>query len=209
MGVRANICCLVVVVVVNNAVGQDYGPVDLASLDALTLSWNQIHWLVRDQIAEVEELKAEHDQIYNQITGCFGLEKCLKEFDLKNIEPGSKLYELGLRRLEVEELSERGEEVMQQRRKLDAERREKERIAEYERKQEEIRRREEALQARIEADNAKETARIDQVQSHRTSSNTMYSSSYSRSSSSSSSSSSYDGMAGVEYEPGLDMETSW
>jgi hypothetical protein len=30
----------------------------------------QVHWLVRDQIKEVEELKAEHDEIYNQITGC-------------------------------------------------------------------------------------------------------------------------------------------
>ena len=29
--------------------------------------------------------------------GCFGLEKCLREFDLLDIEPGSKLYELGLR----------------------------------------------------------------------------------------------------------------
>jgi hypothetical protein len=28
-----------------------------------------VHWLVRDQIKEVEELKAEHDEIYNQITG--------------------------------------------------------------------------------------------------------------------------------------------
>ena len=25
---------------------QDYGPVSLDSVDALTLNWNQIHWLV-------------------------------------------------------------------------------------------------------------------------------------------------------------------
>jgi hypothetical protein len=29
--------------------------------------------------------------------GCYGLEKCLKEFDLIDIEAGSKLYSLGLR----------------------------------------------------------------------------------------------------------------
>ena len=46
-----------------------YGPVDLEAVDALSLSWNQIHWLVRDQIKEVEELKAEHDEIYNEIAG--------------------------------------------------------------------------------------------------------------------------------------------
>ena len=47
-----------------------YGPVDLDAVDPLSLSWNQIHWLVRDQIKEVEELKAEHDEIYNEIAGC-------------------------------------------------------------------------------------------------------------------------------------------
>ena len=49
---------------------QSYGPVDLDGVDPLSLSWNQIHWLVRDQIKEVEELKAEHDEIYNEIAGC-------------------------------------------------------------------------------------------------------------------------------------------
>ena len=47
----------------------DYGPVNLDSIDPLSMSWNQIHWLVKDQIKEVEELKAEHDEIYNEITG--------------------------------------------------------------------------------------------------------------------------------------------
>ena len=49
--------------------GQSFGPVDLEVVDPLSLSWNQIHWLVRDQIKEVEELKAEHDEIYNEIAG--------------------------------------------------------------------------------------------------------------------------------------------
>ena len=48
---------------------QSYGPVELEGVDPLTLSWNQIHWLVKDQIKEVEELKAEHDEIYNEIAG--------------------------------------------------------------------------------------------------------------------------------------------
>ena len=53
------------------AAAQDtYGPVKLEGVDPLSLSWNQIHWLVRDQIKEVEELKAEHDEIYNEIAGC-------------------------------------------------------------------------------------------------------------------------------------------
>ena len=34
--------------------GQDYGPVNLDTVDPLSLSWNQIHSLVKDQIKEVE-----------------------------------------------------------------------------------------------------------------------------------------------------------
>ena len=48
---------------------QSYGPVDLDAVDPLSLSWNQIHWLVKDQIKEGEDLKAEHDEIYNEIAG--------------------------------------------------------------------------------------------------------------------------------------------
>ena len=52
------------------AAAQDtYGPVKLEGVDPLSLSWNQIHWLVRNQIKEVEDLKAEHDEIYNEIAG--------------------------------------------------------------------------------------------------------------------------------------------
>ena len=46
---------------------------DLETVDPLSLSWNQIHWLVRNQIKEVEELKAEHDEIYNEIAGECGI----------------------------------------------------------------------------------------------------------------------------------------
>jgi len=199
--VNLKICCFLVAVTCVN--GQDYGPVDLNSLDPLTLSWNEIHWLVRDQITEVEELKREHDEIYNQITGCFGLEKCLGEFDLLNMEPGSKLYQLGLRRLEVEDLAVRGEDIMKERQRLQNERREKDKQLILLQQQQEAARRDAALQARITADAAKETSRIERVQQHRTVSNTMFSSHETHSSSR------HDSMAGVEYEPGLDMENSW
>lgn len=195
--------CFIVVLISASAYSQDYDPVDLNSLDPLTLSWNQIHWLVKDQIKEVENLKREHDEIYNQITGCFGLEKCLAEFDLLNIEPGSKLYELGLRRQEVEDLAVIGEEVMEERQRQQQERREKDRELIFLQRQQEEKRRQDALQARIQADNDRETSRIERVQQHRTMSNTMYSSH------DSSSSSAYDSMPGVEYEPGLDKEKSW
>merc|ERR1719310_396215 len=92
------IVCLSVCVFLTCVKAQKY---DLDTLDPLSLSWNQIHWLVRDQIKEVEELKAEHDEIYNEITGCYGLEGCLSEFDLVDIEPGSKLHGLGLRKVDL------------------------------------------------------------------------------------------------------------
>jgi len=90
----------IIAVVWAGLVSCDYGPVSLDSLDPMTLSWNQIHWLVRDQIKEVEEIKKEHDVIYNELTGCYGLEKCLGEFGLLSLEPGSKLHQLGLRVVE-------------------------------------------------------------------------------------------------------------
>merc|ERR1712244_136545 len=109
--------------------GQNYGPVNLDSVDPLSLSWNQIHWLVKDQIKEVEALKAEHDEIYNEITACYGLEKCLAEFDLLNIDPGSKLWNLGLRKvdLSMSALTKQREEVVQTQIRLDAEMRERQR----------------------------------------------------------------------------------
>merc|ERR1712212_1110792 len=88
-------------VVIKDVRSQDYGPVNLDTVDPLSLSWNQIHWLVKDQIKEVEDLKAEHDEVYNEITGCYGLEKCLAEFDLLDIKPGSKLWSLGLRKVDL------------------------------------------------------------------------------------------------------------
>merc|ERR1711962_771476 len=106
---------------------QDYGPVNLDSVDALTLSWNQIHWLVKDQIQEVEALKSEHNEIYNEITRCFGNENCLNEFELLDTSPGSKLFQLGLRAIDLSgsAMTRMREEVLQTKARLDAEMRER------------------------------------------------------------------------------------
>merc|ERR1712241_1345238 len=106
---------------------QDYGPVSLDSVDALTLNWNQIHWLVKDQIKEVEELREEHNELYNEITRCSGNEKCLAEFELLDMSPGSKLHGLGLRALDLSgsAMTRMREEVLQTKARLDMEMRER------------------------------------------------------------------------------------
>merc|ERR1712098_807561 len=127
---QVQVVVVVLAIVIELVSGQDYGPVNLDTVDPLSLSWNQIHWLVKDQIKEVEELKAEHDEIYNEITGCYGLEKCLAEFDLLDIKPGSKLWNLGLRKvdLSMSALTKQREEVVQTQIRLDAEMRERQRL---------------------------------------------------------------------------------
>merc|ERR1711971_1352955 len=138
--------------------GQSFGPVDLEAVDPLSLSWNQIHWLVRDQNKEVEELKAEHDEIYNEIAGCYGLEKCLGEFDLVDIQPGTKLWNLGLRKVDLStsELSRQRDELEEMRielshkmkqRQMALIRQEELRIQELQRQKEEIRKQEAARAA--------------------------------------------------------------
>merc|ERR1712050_259108 len=126
---QVQVVVVVLAIVIELVSRQDYGPVDLEGVDPLSLSWNQIHWLVKDQIKEVEELKAEHDEIYNEIAGCYGLEKCLSEFDLLDISPGSKLWNLGLRKvdLSMSALTKQREEVVQTQIRLDAEMRERQR----------------------------------------------------------------------------------
>merc|ERR1712141_446402 len=56
-----------------------YGPVDVAELNPLTLSWNQVHFLVRENILAIDELRDIHDKIYEEIHECFGLERCRKQ----------------------------------------------------------------------------------------------------------------------------------
>ena len=38
--------------------------------------------MVRDNLLELDDLKREHDAIYSELLGCYGLEKCLKGFDI-------------------------------------------------------------------------------------------------------------------------------
>merc|ERR1712029_263170 len=172
-----------------------YGPVDLEAVDPLSLSWNQVHWLGKNQIKEVEELKAEHDEIYNEIAGCYGLEKCLTEFDLVDIKPGTKLWNLGLRKvdLSMSELSKQRDELEQMRVVLNAQMKERHlemikqeeiRIQELQRQRQELMKQEEIEQKKLEA--AK--ALLEESEQMTYSSSGGYSSSYSRSSSSSSSS---------------------
>merc|ERR1712055_573620 len=157
--VLVHLVLVVFSVVINTGKCQDYGPVNLDSIDPLSLSWNQIHWLVRDQIKEVEELKAEHDEIYNEIAGCYGLESCLQEFDLVDIQPGSKLWNLGLRRvdLSMSELSRQREELDQMRITLHNQMKERhEQLrAEEDRRLQEIRIQEDELRRREEMESNK------------------------------------------------------
>merc|ERR1711983_155940 len=134
--------------------GQSFGPEDLEAVDPLSLSWNQIHWLVRDQIKEVEELKAEHDEIYNEIAGCYGLEKCLSEFDLTDIQPGTRLWNLGLRKvdLSMSEMTKQRDELEQMRIVLNQQMRERheQMVIQEEAKLKEIRRQKEELRRQEE-----------------------------------------------------------
>ena len=50
----------------------------------------------------------------NFCLGCYGLEKCLSEFDLVDIQPGTKLWNLGLRRVDLT-----GSELTRQRNELE------------------------------------------------------------------------------------------
>merc|ERR1712227_1124096 len=167
-----------------------YGPVYLEAVDPLSLSWNQVHWLVKNQIKEVEELKAEHDEIYNEIAGCYGLEKCLTEFDLVDIKPGTKLWNLGLRKvdLSMSELSKQRDEVEQMRVVLNAQMKERhlEMIKQEELRIQELMRQEEIEQKKLEA--AKALLEESEQMTYNSGGFSESSSSFSRSSSSSSSS---------------------
>merc|ERR1711868_294339 len=121
-----------------------------------------IHWLGKDQIKEGEELKAEHDEIYNEIAGCYGLEKCLSEFDLTDIQPGTKLWNLGLRKvdLSMSEMTKQRDELEQMRIVLNQQMRERHeqmviqeeaKLKEIRRQKEELRRQEEIEQQKLEA----------------------------------------------------------
>merc|ERR1712106_14880 len=182
MGSVTHNMIVLVLLVLGVVSGQDYGPVSLDSVDPLTLSWNEVHWLVKDQVREVEILKAEHNELYNELTACFGLEKCLGEFDLLNIEPGSKLHGLGLTAMDLSmySLTRQREEIMVAKDRLDADMKERWRLAEVQRQELWTQDRDLAQQQQhLEAELAKNQASVQEAKK----------SSFSSSSSSSSSSS--------------------
>jgi len=88
----AFILCLVLCVKFKNVdadVGtiSGYPQVDIRDLNPLTLSWNQVHYLVRENLLEIDELRKTHEQFYRELYDCFGLETCLRHSDLMDGPP--------------------------------------------------------------------------------------------------------------------------
>jgi len=87
-----------------------YGPVDVAELNPLTLNWNQVHFLVRENLLAIDELRDEQDRIYQELHDCFGLERCRKQENFidgpplhgENIQAGALLATLRESRLGLE-----------------------------------------------------------------------------------------------------------
>ena len=46
------------------------------------LLFPQVHYLVRKNMMELDDLKREHEEIYRELQSCYGLEKCLKGLDI-------------------------------------------------------------------------------------------------------------------------------
>jgi len=99
-------------------------------MSPLHLSWNQVHRMVRDNLIELDDLKREHDAIYGDLLSCYGLEKCLKGFDIdlatsNNVAAGELLAKLQRER----------EQLGVQTNRLDAEMRERQRQMEWQQRQ--------------------------------------------------------------------------
>jgi len=56
-----------------------YPQVDVDQLSPFSLSWNQVHYLVRESLLEIDQLRQMQDEFYRELYDCFGLEGCLKE----------------------------------------------------------------------------------------------------------------------------------
>jgi len=99
-------------------------------MSPLHLNWNQVHRMVRDNLIELDDLKREHDAIYGDLLSCYGLEKCLKGFDIdlatsNNVAAGELLAKLQRER----------EQLGVQTNRLDAEMRERQRQMEWQQRQ--------------------------------------------------------------------------
>jgi len=84
--------CFIFLADFKNASG-DIGPisgypqVNIRDLNPLTLSWNQVHYLVRENLLEIDELRKTHEEFYKELYDCFGLETCLRHSDLLDSGP--------------------------------------------------------------------------------------------------------------------------
>jgi len=105
--------CLAILALLQAVKGQQisgYGPVDVAELNPLTLNWNQVHFLVRENLLAIDELRDEQDRIYQELHDCFGLERCRKQENFidgpplhgENIQAGALLSTLREARLGLE-----------------------------------------------------------------------------------------------------------
>ncbi len=63
----------------------DYPPVDLGRVAPTEISWNQVHYLVRENLLEIESLKRENEAIYREMQKCHGLQRCLGTGGLLNM----------------------------------------------------------------------------------------------------------------------------
>lgn len=72
--------------------GQEAASGLLDDLSPVTLSWNQVHALVRENLAELDLLRLEHEEIYKEIQSCYGLEKCLKSTNLLDANIGIVIH---------------------------------------------------------------------------------------------------------------------
>jgi len=64
-----------------------YPQVDVDQLSPFSMSWNQVHYLVRESLLEIDQLRQMQDEFYQELHDCFGLEGCLKEGDLMDGPP--------------------------------------------------------------------------------------------------------------------------
>lgn len=46
--------------------------------------------MVRESLGELDLLRKEHEDIYREIQSCYGLEKCMKEFNILDAQTSKK-----------------------------------------------------------------------------------------------------------------------
>ena len=64
----------------------------------------QVHFLVRENLLAIDELREEQDSIYKELHECFGLEKCRKEENDQTVltgPPPRKLWQYELRSFQM------------------------------------------------------------------------------------------------------------